>query len=145
MRNLGSRKRQPRPHYKLWLHDSMLEPEGDSFAVVTDIEVQCKPQLHSPGWKQHKYIRVYVAASREVVIGGNCWISIKNNCVITVLAPNSTQSAVSRWLDCVLVLLQVQAAIWLVQAEWHFGAGGKRGSKVDTHKRYCHFWKKQTS
>ena len=60
-------------------------------------------------------------------------------------APNS--NTVGGSVEVVLVLLQVQAAIWLVHTGWHFGAGGKRGSKVDTHKRTIppFFWKKQTS
>ena len=49
----GSEDR-PMPHYKLWLYDSLVEPEGDSFAVVTDIRVLCKPQLHGPGGKQRQ-------------------------------------------------------------------------------------------
>ena len=50
------------------------------------------------------------------------------------------------WTNQIAVLVLCRCRL---QSDWStrcgsFGAGGKMGSKVDTHKRYCHFWKKQT-
>ena len=89
--------------------------------------------------------RVGVGASR--VVGYSCSLrtslTFSKNCVITVLAPIQTQLAgMMVWCWC-CYRYRLQFDWSKLVKFWHRREKGAH--KVDTHKLYRHFWKKQTS